>query len=87
MEATKVLAPAPHLMDPDSYKPESMEDWLDLIDLPEYTDVFQHQGYSSMERVKMLWEVELTSVSHYSNIVTSQLLLLLLSSSDQPTLQ
>ena len=68
MEAAKALPPAPYVSDPGGFKPEGVEDWLELIDLPEYADVFRHQGYSSMARVTMLWEVELTSVSFHRNV-------------------
>ena len=65
MEAVKSLPPCLRLSDPAITKPESLEDWLELIRLPEYFDVFQHNGFTSMDRVHMLWELELTSVSYY----------------------
>ena len=60
MEAVKTC---PRLNDPASAKPESLEDWLELLSLSEYYDVFQHNGFTYMERIHRLWEVELTSVS------------------------
>ena len=63
MEAVKTLKTCPRLNDPASAKPESLEDWLELLSLSEYYDVFQHNGFTYMERIHRLWEVELTSVS------------------------
>lgn len=67
MEALKSLPVCPRLSDPALSKPEGLEDWLELLCLPEYFDVFQHNGFTSMERIHMLWEVELTSVSCHDN--------------------
>ena len=64
IEALKSLPACPRLSDPAITKPESLEDWLQLICLREYFDVFQHNGYTSMDRIHMLWEVELTSVGY-----------------------
>ena len=67
MEALKSLPACPRLSDPALSKPEGLEDWLELLCLPEYFDVFQHNGFTSMERIHMLWEVELSSVSCHDN--------------------
>ena len=67
MEAVKSLPACPRLSDPALSKPEGLKDWLELLCLPEYFDVFQHNGFTSMERIHMLWEVELTSVSFHDN--------------------
>ncbi|XP_015758288.1 PREDICTED: ankyrin repeat and sterile alpha motif domain-containing protein 1B-like [Acropora digitifera] len=63
MEAMKSLPACPRLSDlAATAKPESLTDWLKLICLLEYFPVFQQNGFDSMERLHMLWEVELTSV-------------------------
>lgn len=67
MEALKSLPASPRLSDPALTEPESLKDWLELLCLSEYFDVFQHNGFTSMERIHMLWEVELTSVSFHDN--------------------
>ena len=64
MEALKSLPSCPRLSDPAINKPESLKEWLELLCLSEYFDVFQHNGFTSMDRIHMLWEVELTSVSY-----------------------
>ena len=71
MEAVKSLPACPRLNDPAEAKPESLDDWLELLCLSEYFDVFQHNGFTSMERIHMLWEVELTSVSYCGNCHTT----------------
>ncbi|RMX60043.1 hypothetical protein pdam_00004489 [Pocillopora damicornis] len=68
MEAVKTLKPCPRLNDPASAKPESLEDWLELLSLSEYYDVFQHNGFTYMERIHRLWEVELTSVLEINSL-------------------
>ncbi|KAL9955552.1 hypothetical protein ACROYT_G036890 [Oculina patagonica] len=68
MEALKSLPVCLRLSDPALTKPESLEDWLNLLCLSEYFDVFQHNGFTSMERIHMLWEVELTSVLEVNSL-------------------
>ncbi|XP_022779967.1 ankyrin repeat and sterile alpha motif domain-containing protein 1B-like isoform X3 [Stylophora pistillata] len=68
MEAVKTLKPCPRLSDPVSTKPESLEDWLELLSLSEYFVVFQHNDITSMKRIRMLWEVELTSVLEINSL-------------------
>ena len=43
--------------------PSTVEEWLGLLYLSEYLSIFVHHGYTTMDRVKQIWEVELTSVS------------------------
>lgn len=43
--------------------PSSVEDWLSSLRLSEYTDAFKSHGYTSMDRVRKLWELELATVS------------------------
>lgn len=68
MEALKFLPACPRLSDLDTTKPDSLKDWLELICLSEYFDVFYHNGFNSMERLHMLWEVELTSVLEVNSL-------------------
>ena len=69
MEAIKSLPVCPRLSDPDITKPDTLKGWLEWICLPEYFDVFQHNGFTSMGRIHILWEVELTSVSRFCNVI------------------
>ena len=73
MEALKFLPACPRLSDLDTTKPDSLKDWLELICLSEYFDVFYHNGFNSMERLHMLWEVELTSVSYWLTLTQCSL--------------
>lgn len=41
---------------------ESVEDWLRNINLELYNDTFRKHLYVDMDRVKRIWEVELTAV-------------------------
>lgn len=41
----------------------SVKDWLVSLRLSEYLDTFIKHDFTDMNRVKKLWEVELTSVS------------------------
>ncbi|XP_053616556.1 ankyrin repeat and sterile alpha motif domain-containing protein 1B-like isoform X3 [Plodia interpunctella] len=41
---------------------ESVEDWLRNINLQQYSDTFRKHLYVDMDRVKRIWEVELTAV-------------------------
>ncbi|XP_050355250.1 uncharacterized protein LOC126776671 [Nymphalis io] len=41
---------------------ESVDDWLRTINLEQYSDTFRKHLYVDMDRVKRIWEVELTAV-------------------------
>ncbi|XP_049878320.1 ankyrin repeat and SAM domain-containing protein 1A-like isoform X2 [Pectinophora gossypiella] len=41
---------------------ESVEDWLKNINLEQYNDTFRKHLYVDMDRVRRIWEVELTAV-------------------------
>ncbi|XP_045778689.1 uncharacterized protein LOC123876461 isoform X3 [Maniola jurtina] len=41
---------------------ESVEDWLRTINLEQYSDTFRRHLYIDMDRVRRIWEVELTAV-------------------------
>lgn len=41
---------------------ESVDDWLRTINLEQYSDTFRRHLYVDMDRVRRIWEVELTAV-------------------------
>ncbi|XP_039747690.1 uncharacterized protein LOC120624931 [Pararge aegeria] len=41
---------------------ESVDDWLRTINLEQYSDTFRRHLYIDMDRVRRIWEVELTAV-------------------------
>lgn len=41
---------------------ESVDEWLRHINLEQYSDTFRKHLYVDMDRVKRIWEVELTAV-------------------------
>nr|XP_009925798.1 PREDICTED: ankyrin repeat and sterile alpha motif domain-containing protein 1B-like [Haliaeetus albicilla] len=43
----------------DGYNPTSVAEWLDSIELGDYTKSFLINGYTSMDLVKKIWEIEL----------------------------
>uniref|UniRef100_UPI00358F6F42 ankyrin repeat and SAM domain-containing protein 1A-like isoform X3 n=1 Tax=Myxine glutinosa TaxID=7769 RepID=UPI00358F6F42 len=46
----------------DGYHPSTVAEWLDSLELRDYLNTFTMNGYSSMEQVKKLWEIELVNV-------------------------
>ncbi|NXO93409.1 ANS1B protein, partial [Certhia brachydactyla] len=46
----------------DGYNPSSVAEWLDSIELGDYTKSFLINGYTSMDLVKKIWEIELINV-------------------------
>ncbi|NWX85071.1 ANS1B protein, partial [Nothoprocta pentlandii] len=46
----------------DGYNPGSVAEWLDSIELGDYTKSFLINGYTSMDLVKKIWEIELINV-------------------------
>ncbi|KAG0725591.1 Ankyrin repeat and sterile alpha motif domain-containing protein 1B [Chionoecetes opilio] len=42
--------------------PDTVDAWLDSIGLPQYSQIFNKNGFGDMERVKKVWEIELTTV-------------------------
>ena len=47
----------------DGNSPPSVPSWLDSLGLQDYVHSFLSSGYSSMDTVKNLWELELVNVS------------------------
>lgn len=47
----------------DGYHPTSVAEWLDSIELGDYTKAFLINGYTSMDLLKKIWELELINVS------------------------
>ncbi|XP_006819453.1 ankyrin repeat and sterile alpha motif domain-containing protein 1B-like [Saccoglossus kowalevskii] len=46
----------------ESTMPSSVDEWLNNLHLSDYTDRFHKMGFSTMERVRHIWEVELANV-------------------------
>lgn len=55
----------------DGYNPSSVAEWLDSIELGDYTKSFLINGYTSMDLVKKIWEIELINVSWLINSSSS----------------
>ncbi|XP_019336452.2 ankyrin repeat and sterile alpha motif domain-containing protein 1B isoform X7 [Alligator mississippiensis] len=52
----------------DGYNPPSVAEWLDSIELGDYTKSFLINGYTAMDLVKKIWEIELMNVLKISLI-------------------
>ncbi|XP_054263617.1 ankyrin repeat and SAM domain-containing protein 1A-like [Macrosteles quadrilineatus] len=52
--------------DSQSEPAQTVEDWLSRLHLPQYADTFSRHLYTDMERVRRIWEVELTAVLEIS---------------------
>ncbi|XP_031548747.1 ankyrin repeat and SAM domain-containing protein 1A-like [Actinia tenebrosa] len=61
LEAVKSLPTPPRVAKLPS-PPSTVEEWLASLCLSEYLVTLLHHGYTTMDRVKQMWEVELTSV-------------------------
>uniref|UniRef100_F7AY43 Ankyrin repeat and sterile alpha motif domain containing 1B n=1 Tax=Monodelphis domestica TaxID=13616 RepID=F7AY43_MONDO len=55
----------------DGYHPTSVAEWLDSIELGDYTKSFLINGYTSMDLLKKIWEVELINVSQSLNALST----------------
>ena len=42
--------------------PDTLLEWLTMINLPDYESRFMMNGYENMDRVRAIWEFELTTV-------------------------
>lgn len=51
----------------DGNNPTSVAEWLESLELGDYTKSFLINGYTSMELVKKIWEIELINVSPSSH--------------------
>ncbi|XP_078667652.1 uncharacterized protein LOC144909502 isoform X1 [Branchiostoma floridae x Branchiostoma belcheri] len=56
--------------------PESIEEWLESLELGDYSECFAKHGVISMDRVRKMWEVELnvleiTTLGHRKRILAS----------------
>lgn len=58
----------------DGNNPTSVAEWLESLELGDYTKSFLINGYTSMELVKKIWEIELINVSPSSNFCSLDLL-------------
>lgn len=57
------LTPQVKALGYDGVSPPSVPSWLDSLGLQEYVHSFLSSGYSSIDTVKNLWELELVNVS------------------------
>lgn len=53
----------------DGNNPTSVAEWLESLELGDYTKSFLINGYTSMELVKKIWEIELINVSPLSSFL------------------
>jgi hypothetical protein len=58
-----LLAPQVKALGYDGVSPTSVPSWLDSLGLQDYVHSFLSSGYSSIDTVKNLWELELVNVS------------------------
>lgn len=58
-----LLAPQVKALGYDGVSPPSVPSWLDSLGLQDYVHSFLSSGYSSIDTVKNLWELELVNVS------------------------
>lgn len=58
-----VLAAQVKALGYDGNSPASVPSWLDSLGLQDYVHSFLSSGYSSIDTVKNLWELELVNVS------------------------
>lgn len=54
----------------DGNNPTSVAEWLESLELGDYTKSFLINGYTSMELVKKIWEIELINVSLRSFLIS-----------------
>lgn len=55
----------------DGNNPTSVAEWLESLELGDYTKSFLVNGYTSMELVKKIWEIELVNVSRIGGFAPS----------------
>lgn len=58
-----LLTPQVKALGYDGVNPPSVPSWLDSLGLQDYIHSFLSSGYSSIDTVKNLWELELVNVS------------------------
>lgn len=58
-----LLTPQVKALGYDGVSPPSVPSWLDSLGLQDYVHSFLSSGYSSIDTVKNLWELELVNVS------------------------
>lgn len=57
------LAPQVKALGCEGSSPPSVSSWLDSLGLQDYVHSFLSSGYSSIDSVRNLWELELVNVS------------------------
>lgn len=71
IKAANELPPSPVMGDANFPVPETVLDWLTRIKLPGYAQRFVQYGYDNIDRVRVIWEIELATVSIGSRILKS----------------
>ena len=52
----------------------SLKEWLESLRLTEYLDVFTRNNFTDVEKLRKIWEVELTTVQITDSLVALALL-------------
>lgn len=63
-----LLTPQVKALGYDGVSPASVPSWLDSLGLQDYIHSFLSSGYSSIDTVKNLWELELVNVSAWGRL-------------------
>ena len=63
LESARKLPPSPQIGDEGFPVPETLHDWLEKINLLDYELKFRRSGYDNMDRIRVMWELELSTVS------------------------
>lgn len=77
MKACQNLPKSPVIGEEGFPNPRDIKEWLAKLKLLDYRRRFKYYGYDNMERVKVIWELELVSVlqvtliGHYKRMLTS----------------
>eukprot|EP00795_Rhopilema_esculentum_P011628 gene11628-21870_t len=66
VSASKLPNP-PQIGDPDFPIPEAVSEWLKRISLQDYETRFKMNGYENMDRVRAIWEFELTTSQRFAD--------------------
>ena len=63
LDAVSGLSAVPVMGEEGRPIPDTVDKWLSIIQLEAYHTRFVHNGYASMDRVRVIWELELVTVS------------------------
>ena len=65
MDSTAQLPQVKVIGENDNPVPDKIDSWLDSLKLNGYNNRFVVNGYGSMDRVRVIWELELVTVCLY----------------------